>query len=126
MRRVFRDRQKNKWIESGLEHVSDKNDAAQWLFYYLGKKYEGSFTLAYKRPLDFQWFNSWMREVPVQCGLMPISIIPNKESLRSIFGCILENVHLFQIAHSMLIMSSIMSRPIKMNVGITKMVQKLE
>jgi len=29
------------------------------------------------------------REVPVQCGLMPILIIPNRESSRSIFSCIL-------------------------------------
>jgi hypothetical protein len=37
---------KLQWIESILSHVSEKNDAAQWMAYYLGKKFEGSFTLA--------------------------------------------------------------------------------
>ena len=47
MKRVFGDRQKKtKWIESLLDHASEKNDAAQWMAYYLGKKCEGSFTLA--------------------------------------------------------------------------------
>jgi hypothetical protein len=32
---------KLKWIESILNHMSEKNDAAQWMAYYLGKKYEG-------------------------------------------------------------------------------------
>jgi len=29
-----------------LDHVSDKNDSAKWLSYYLGRRYVGSFTLA--------------------------------------------------------------------------------
>jgi hypothetical protein len=33
-------------IESILEHVSEENEGAQWMSCYLGKKYEGSFTLA--------------------------------------------------------------------------------
>jgi hypothetical protein len=86
MRIVCGERQKKtKWIESCLEHVSDKNDAAQWLSYYLGKIYEGSFMLALEA-----------------LGIPVILIIPNRESSRSIFSCILGNVFLSWIAHSML------------------------
>jgi len=45
--------QKLKWIDSILEHMvaegsdgTDSADAAEWLCYYLGKKYSSSFTLA--------------------------------------------------------------------------------
>jgi hypothetical protein len=42
--------QHSKWIESILEHVAgtegDMDDAAEWLCYFLGKKYDASFTLA--------------------------------------------------------------------------------
>jgi hypothetical protein len=45
-----RQAQRTKWIESFLEHLyndlHDKNDAAQWILYYLGNKYEVPFTLA--------------------------------------------------------------------------------
>jgi hypothetical protein len=41
-----RQAQRTKWIECCLEHLNDKNDAAQWMSYYLGSKYEGPFTLA--------------------------------------------------------------------------------
>jgi len=39
------------WVESLLEHLAgdnecDKEDSAQWLSFYLGKKHDGSFTLA--------------------------------------------------------------------------------
>ena len=37
---------KLKWVESMLDHVSDRNDAAQWLSIYLGRHFEGSFTIA--------------------------------------------------------------------------------
>jgi len=41
-----RQARRTKWIECCLEHLNDKNDAAQWMSYYLGSKYEGPFTLA--------------------------------------------------------------------------------
>jgi hypothetical protein len=40
------------WIESLLEHVADdneecnKDDSVQWLAFYIGKKYDGSFTIS--------------------------------------------------------------------------------
>jgi transcription antitermination factor NusG len=42
---------KLQWIESLLDHVAgsdqhDENDAAKWMSYYIGKKYDGPFTLA--------------------------------------------------------------------------------
>jgi hypothetical protein len=41
---------KLKWLERMLEHLAggdcDKEDAAEWLSYYLGKKHDGAFTLA--------------------------------------------------------------------------------
>jgi hypothetical protein len=41
---------KLKWIDSMLQHIamdeSDLDDAAEWLCYYIGKKYDSSFTLA--------------------------------------------------------------------------------
>jgi hypothetical protein len=41
---------KFKWIESMLEHVAgrdcDREDALEWLCYYLGKHHDASFTLA--------------------------------------------------------------------------------
>ncbi len=40
-----------KWIDCLLEHISvedDKDDAAEWLTTYLGKRYEGPFMLASK------------------------------------------------------------------------------
>jgi hypothetical protein len=48
----MREAWKEKWVESILEHVAgglenhDKEDAAEWLKYYLGKKYDASFILA--------------------------------------------------------------------------------
>jgi hypothetical protein len=41
-----RQAKRTKWIESCLDHISEKNDAAQWLSYYLGDKYKGSFSHA--------------------------------------------------------------------------------
>jgi hypothetical protein len=41
-----RQAKKLNWMESILEHVSEKNEAAKWMSCYLGKNYEGSFTLA--------------------------------------------------------------------------------
>jgi translation initiation factor 2 alpha subunit (eIF-2alpha) len=42
---------KLQWIESLLDHVAgsdqhDENDAAKWMSYYIGKKYNSPFTLA--------------------------------------------------------------------------------
>ena len=41
---------KLKWLDKMLEHVAggdkDKEDAAEWLSYYLGKRHDGAFTLA--------------------------------------------------------------------------------
>jgi hypothetical protein len=41
---------KFKWVKSMLEHVAgrncDREDASEWLCYYLGKRHDASFTLA--------------------------------------------------------------------------------
>jgi hypothetical protein len=41
---------KLKWLDKMLEHIAggdnDKEDAAEWLSYYLGKRHDGAFTLA--------------------------------------------------------------------------------
>jgi hypothetical protein len=41
---------KFKWVESMLEHAAgqdcDTDDASEWLFYYLGKHHNTSFTVA--------------------------------------------------------------------------------
>jgi hypothetical protein len=48
----MREAWREKWVESILEHVAgglenhDKEDAAESLIYYLGKKYDASFILA--------------------------------------------------------------------------------
>jgi hypothetical protein len=48
-------------------------------------------------------------------------MIPDRESSKSIFSCILGDIFLFWIALSMLIMSSTKTQPITMNIGISKM-----
>lgn len=37
---------KNQWNESLLQHVAENGESTQWLSYFLGKKYDGSFMLA--------------------------------------------------------------------------------
>jgi hypothetical protein len=67
-----------------LDHVGgsdqcNENDAAKWMSYYIGKKYDGPFTLALEA-LSLPVVQHLDEKALLQCGQMLILIIHNKES----------------------------------------------